>query len=100
MGTLNTGSISLSDHDLDWFKAMCTSEGNSTRSLVSRAVTDFVRRSKGEYVQIIEYAAAKHGLTFSEAFNRLALGQDLGDPLPAFEVQPDMEQKLSDTLGD
>ena len=98
MVQINTGSISLSDHDADWFKVICGAEGNSTRSLVSRAVTDFVRRSKGEYMEIIEYAAAKHGLTFSEAFNRLALGQDLGDPLPTFEVKPDMEKRLHDTL--
>ena len=99
MATINTGNISLSDHDADWFRVMCAVEENSIRAVLTRAVTAFVRDNKGEYMELVEYAALKYGLTVSEAFNKLAQGEDLGKPLPRFEINPEMEQKLSDTLG-
>lgn len=100
MSTINTGSISVSDSDADWFRVMCAIDSNSTRAGVTLAVTTFVRENKGQYIEQIQYTARKYGLTPSEAFNRLSRGEDLGDPLPRFEVDPLMEDQSSDELMD
>ena len=99
MSTINTGNISLSDSDADWFRVMCAVDNNSTRAVLTQAVADYVRENRDEYREKVEYAARKYGLTVSEAFNRLSRGEDLGDPLPRFEVDPVMEEKLADTLA-
>lgn len=97
MPTINTGNISLSDSDADWFRAMCAVDNNSTRAVLTQAVADYVRENREEYKQKIEYVARKYGLTISEAFNRLAQGEDLGEPLPRFEIDPLMEEELANT---
>ena len=85
----------MSEHDADWFKVMVQVEGSSQRKMASEAIVKLVNASKSDYIDRIDYAARKYGLTFDQAFNRLRLGESLGEPLDDFVVVPEMEEKLN-----
>lgn len=91
MTTINTGSISLSDDEADWLKVMCAVDSNSTRVLVTQAVSSFVRDRRGQYMEKLQYLSQKYGLTVSEVFIRLSKGEELGEPQENFEIDPPTE---------
>ena len=98
MAKINIGSVTLSDHDADWTKAILGVEEKSPRALVRDLLSDYVKLKKAEYDELIKYTAAKYGLTWDDAFHRLVTGAELGDAVPNFEIKPELEQQLMDTL--
>jgi len=92
---LNLGNLPLGDHDADWFRAMSGASNSSLRVKAASVLSYFIRRRKDEYREIIQYTANKYGLSFSECFNKLKEGEDLGEPLTYFQVDPVMEQKIN-----
>ena len=100
MDSLNIGSVNLGDHDVDWFKVMSAVTHQSVRSKAGSILGYYVRKRKEEYREIIQYTANKYGLSFDECFNKLKNGEPLGDPLDYFQVDPIMEKRIQDNLGD
>lgn len=68
MPELPSGGIPLSEHDLDWYKAMTNMAERSIRANLGSAVTVFVSKWKDVYKDKIQYEAEKYGLTFEELF--------------------------------
>lgn len=77
---LNIGSIDLGEVDHDRFKVMIDMSAESARAKVSNIVSYFVRNRWGQYKEMLEYEAVKHGLTFDECFARHLSNQSLEDP--------------------
>lgn len=95
MESLNVGSLPLGEHDADWFKVMTAVSNSSLRVKVASVVSYYVRRRKPEYIEIVQYTANKHGLTFDECFHRLLKGESLGKVVEGFEVNPALETAIS-----
>jgi hypothetical protein len=88
MVDLNIGSVSLGEHDHDWYRVMCKLGGRSIRANTSSVLGYYVRRRKDEYQAILEYTARKYGLTPDECFQRLLNDISLGEPVAGFDEQP------------
>ena len=82
MPNLNIGSIYLSVHDHDWFIVMSRlGSQNSIRGNLSSVTGYYVRRRKHEYLEILNYTAAKYSLSPQETFQRLLKNKPLDTPL-------------------
>lgn len=95
---LNLGNIPLGEHDADWMRVMAAASNSSLRVKVASICGYFVRRRKGEYIEIVNYIAAKYGLSFDEAFHKLKNGEDLGTPLDYFPLDHTMESKIDSDI--
>lgn len=95
MAQLTPGSIPMGDHDADWLKVMAAATDSSMRVKIASVLGYYVRRRKAEYIEIVSYIAAKHGLSFDECFHRLKNGEDLGQPLDYFPLDSTMESRIS-----
>ena len=81
MPEINIGSVSLSDHDRDWYLFGCKVNERSIRANTASVLAYYVRRRKTEYEEILQYTARKYGLTEEECFRRVIEGESLGDPV-------------------
>lgn len=77
---INIGSIDLGEVDHDRFKVMVDMTSDSVRAKVSSIVSFFVRNRWGQYKEMLEYEALKHGLTVDECFARHLHSQSLEEP--------------------
>ncbi len=75
MPRLNTGSVDLSEDEIDWLKVICNLSGTSLRAQLSQILSGHIVRFKPHYSRKVAYVARKYGLTWEEAFQRLTLGQ-------------------------
>lgn len=103
MPNLNVGSIYLGDHDQDWFIVMSKlGDQLSMRANVSSIIGYYVRRRKSEYIEMLNYTAAKNGLSPQETFTRLLKGIPLGDklttPIELVEV-PELDDKVPEAVN-
>jgi len=88
MTDINIGSVTMGDHDADWYRVMCKLGGRSIRANTSSVLGYYVRRRKSEYSEILQYTARKYGLTPDETFKRLLNDEPLGEPLKDFVEAP------------
>lgn len=98
--SLRLGDIPLGEHDADWFRVMSACTDSALRVKVASVLGYYVRRRKQEYIEIIQYLAAKHGLEFSECFNKLLNGEELGEPLESFNIDYEIESKIDKAKQD
>lgn len=89
---IRLSTVPLNDHDADWLTVMANASETSLRQKVASVLSYYVRRRKDQYVQMVQYLADKHGLTFEECFHKLRRGEDLGEPLESWKVDPEMEK--------
>lgn len=80
MPDLNVGTVSLGDHDLEFYKAMAGITDESIRGKTASVISSFVRRYKAEYKANFQFAATKYGLSLKECFWRANRGVSLGAP--------------------
>lgn len=93
MPDLNIGSISLGEHDRDWFMVMSKLSGRSLRANASNIIECYVRQRKDNYQELLAYTARKYGLTTDECFEKLLRGEELGTPIENFSEQPPNNEK-------
>lgn len=89
MANLNTGSVSMGEHDRDWLIVMSRLTGRSIRANISSILGYYVRRRKPEYEEILRYTARKYGITEEECFQRLLKGESLGEPIDLLLDEPE-----------
>lgn len=75
MPRLNTGSVDLSEDEIDWLKVICNLSGTSLRAQFSQIISGHIVRFKPHYSRKVAYVARKYGLTWEEAFQQLTQGQ-------------------------
>ena len=74
---LQTGAIP--DRSYWILKAVAAAKNSSLNALTASLLNAQVRRWEDSWFKDIQFLAARHGLTFEEAFVRLALGESLSD---------------------